>query len=230
MVGFTQLLGVGRVPTAAGGGGISFVDDSTEAFAAGSGTKTHNLASYQQNDVVYVQLTSDTGTPTIVSAGWTEVYAPASQGSPSCKIWRKVMGASPDTTFQFTGNTGAPTTVVAQGFRGMDTTTPEDGVTVVRATGASGLPNSGSITPATTGAWVLSAGALDDDNGTGITAPTDYSNLSWIAAGGAAGTTSTGMMASRSGMTASTPENPAAFTGTGTDAWVAATISLRPAS
>ena len=38
------------------------------------------------------------------------------------------------------------------------------------------------------------------------------------------------MMASKSGLTASVAENPAAFTGTGTDAWVAATIVLRPAA
>ena len=179
---------------AAGGAGISFVGQTAEAVAASTTTDIELPSGLAQNDIVYIGWSRDTGTPgtnlIINSADWIQIYVPAAQGSPSAQVIRKVMGPSPDSVCNIENTAGAPVAFVVCAFRGMDTTTPEDGVAVVLATGTSGLPDGGSITPATTGAWALVFGGLDDDNATDIVAPTDYSNLSAIAAGGVAGTTS----------------------------------------
>lgn len=98
------------------------------------------------------------------------------------------------------------------------------------ADGATGLPNCASLTTLNANSIVFAGGSLDDDNMSAVTAPTGYSNLSWRAAGGAAGTTSTAMLASMIKASAGA-EDPAAFTGTGgNDEWDAITISFKAAA
>lgn len=73
------------------------------------------------------------------------------------RVARKIAAGS-ETSISITG-IGDDSTGLAAVFRGVDNTTPED-VTTTTATGAnSGEPNPPSITPTTTGAFVLCAGA-----------------------------------------------------------------------
>lgn len=147
-------------------------------IATGSGTTAITVSmtalGFQQGDViigVIAKATTGTGLSTIVvtEAGWTEI-APVVGGlfandtyDANMRVYYKVMGATPDTTFTSTqgggGATGNGTVVVVYGFRGVDTATPLD-VAAQPYTLTNGynidLP---AITPLTSGAVVVGVGA-----------------------------------------------------------------------
>lgn len=142
-------------------------------------------------------------------------------------VWYKLMGATPDTTVvgQGTGNAADSTGYGSIVLRGVETVNVRD-VVATFANGNSTNPDPGSITPATTGAAVvICAGCVNNDSA--WTAPANYS------AAVAAGSNDTnpysiGGSVRLTGLTAGTPEDPAAFTGVLTSIWIAATIAVRP--
>jgi len=214
-----------------GGAPPVFVGATTQQVAASATVDITLPSGLAVNDYVFIGFVADNigGIPTVNSAGWTVIYQPDVQGVPTGTVIRKIMGTTPDTVCNITNPVADEMAVVCQAWRGVNSGTPEDGVTIVKATGATGLPDSGSITPTTDNTVVISFGGLDDDNATGIAAPSGYTNLSWTAAGGVAESTSTAMVSSKEVVTPAA-ENPGAYTAsTGDDQWIAATWALRNA-
>lgn len=151
----------------------------------------------------------------------------------SMNVSYKIMGSTPDTAFTLpsTGNTFDAQTYSVQVFSGVDQTTPMD-VTPVSATGGStDRPNPGSITPSTSGAWVLICGGGASATSANFTAPANFTTNFLTRA---QADTYDSMVGSGywSGWTSGAVD-PAAYTGGSNDAggsWAAYTIALRPAT
>lgn len=149
----------------------------------------------------------------------------------SMDVSRKVMGATPDTSFTLpsTGNTADAQRYTVQVFRSLDPTTQLD-VAAVSATGSgTGRPNPGAITPATTGAYILICAAGGAGTGAAYTAPANYTTNFLT---GTTADTNDVMIGSGYRAWAGGAEDPAAYTGgttNATDSWAAYTIALRPA-
>ena len=143
----------------------------------------------------------------------------------------KIMGSTPDTTVTIPapGNAADGQTWTIQCFRGVDQTNPMD-ATAVSATGtATGRPNPGSITPATSGAWVVICGGGAAATGATYTAPTNYTT-NFITVSVADTNDSMHGSGYRSNWS-SGAEDPAAYTGGTTganDSWAAYTLALKP--
>jgi hypothetical protein len=145
----------------------------------------------------------------------------------------KFMGGTPDTsiTIPSSGNARNAQRWAVHVFRGVDSTTPLDGVTPAFASGtASGRPNPSSVTPNTAGAWILWMGASAAGAGTLFTAPTGFTT-NWL------GDTTPDTYDVMDGFGYYTgwttgAYDPAAITAGGTtgstDSWVAQTIVLKP--
>jgi hypothetical protein len=104
---------------------------------------------------------------------------------------------------------------------------PLDVNTPAVSTGAAGMPNSPAITTVTNGDVIVSLGFLDDEVvASSVLAPTGYS-LIGAAQYGSIENGATVMAAFTQQATAGLT-NPGVFGGTGSDAWVASTIALRP--
>ena len=143
-----------------------------------------------------------------------------------------VQGSTPDTTITIPSSGSARNAQrwAIHVFRGVDQTTPWD-VTSTTASGtASGRPNPPSITPSTSGAWILWLGHSSAATGTAYTAPTDFAT-NWR--GGTTSDTADDMdgFGYYTGWT-SGAYDPAAITAGGTanaaDSWVAKTAVLKP--
>lgn len=211
---------------------ITFVGGSTQS-AINGGTATITLpGSLAQDDVVYVWGITCDGAGGTSSSGWTQLGADVTNGAQiTGECWRKIMGASPDADFALLGTGGSSdsSSVVAMAFRGVDTTTPEDGVSRTTATGSSTNPNPPSITPNTTGAAVLTfAGPARLNDTTGTAAPTGYGDFTQVGVTDSRSSSAYG--AWKGGMTSGVPEDPDAFTGVSSAAWVAMSIVLKPAA
>lgn len=199
----------------------------------GSGQVVLTLpAGVQEDDVVYVAASCQQTSPSTWSEGsgtWQLIDSEYSNDSldNNLVVYRKVMGASPDTDVTLDGSAGTSRhSGVLFVLRGVDTTTPEDATATTTNGVGIGTPDNPSITTVTAGAWVIAfAGSTQPDTVTN--APTNYVNLAWIANGADNAT----MGATRE-IASAGPEDPAAWTditGTGTDSWTAITVAVRPA-
>lgn len=204
---------------------ISLVSGGNLSGSAISGNNvTITLPTLQQNDVVYV-VAGRVGGPTMSTAGYTQIGTVTST-THVVRVFRKVMGATPDTTAVVagSGNTLHAMAVSLFCLRGVDFNTPED-ATPTTASGSSTNPNPPSITTVTNNAWVLAAASsavLD----TSVTAPTNYINLT--NAGATDDNPSSSAMSSRLIATAGA-EDPATYTSWSTGTWGAITVAVRPA-
>lgn len=178
----------------------------------------------------------DTGPST---AGYTEIadlYQNDTQRTHFSVAWKR-MGATPDTSVSFNnsgGSSGAAVadTAIAYVVRGVDTTTALD-VTSTTAGGANtGIANAPTITPSTSGAWVLACGANISSASTALTGPSGYSDHVTVA----------GQLWNASSVWAhpaiarkawtSGAEDPGAWSGHSDSknfSWAAVTLVLRPA-
>jgi hypothetical protein len=216
---------------------LSFIG-SASGFNDAGGSVTITLpGGVAEGDVVYVcggtANVSDIAVG-VSTAGYTElvdIFGTDTQDT-NFAVDRKVMGSTPDSTAVCIGSGDATiaASYVMHVWRGANTTTPED-VTTTTATGIdSGTPNSPSISPVTTGAVVLTAGAGNNFDTSTTTAPTGYANQVDVDAGNLSRLLRA-MMASKS-WSGSGAEDPAAWTISSTDVsfcWAAATIAIRPA-
>ena len=148
----------------------------------------------------------------------------------SMNISWKIMGATPDTTFDSpsTGSTQDAQVNTIQVFRGIDLITPFD-VTAVSATGInSDRPDPGSITPITTDSFIVICGA-GANNSTGVlTAPTGYTT-NFIA--GSRNDTNDCTAGSGYKAWVSGAEDPGQYGGSSgaiTASWTAYTLVIRP--
>jgi len=182
------------------------------------------------NDIIVIcgghfRESADAGTDT---SGYTELIDENhSAGDYRFSVSYKRMGATPDTTVNGLGSGDAADAcayaVIA--YRGVDTTTAIDATTTT-AQGQSTNPDCPSITTATNGAIVIACVGSEVSDPSGITAPTNYTNL--IADNG--NDTNDSTVAQSSRIIASLgAEDPAEYTGFSTGDWIAASVALRPA-
>lgn len=236
-----------------GGGGISFVGQN---FADGGSNSSWNLdltalsggsdSSPSANDIVVLHIgytaSGTTSAPTLgeSSATYTDsgVFPKSNDNIDTWTVimWKK-MGGTPDTSITVTQTAGTGTTPTASAmvrvYRGVNGTTPLDGVTPTTATVINGCSvDPAAINTATNNAWVVAfatGGNNDATPATDFTAgPSGYSNF--YANGGASGFGPILGSADKL-VTSAGSEDPGAFTGvSGTaDSAGAVTISLRPA-
>lgn len=144
----------------------------------------------------------------------------------------KFAGGTPDTNLTFSGpSINTEKCVVVMVFRGVDSVTPFDVATVVNGTGTVGssLPNPSSITPSTSGAFVVAAGSVAGSSASGTMTSSDldyFAQRTSPAAGAYKAAIGVGYEAWSGGAF-----DPAAFGGvTASNATnIAQTMALRPA-
>ncbi len=221
--------------------------------ASGSGTgATYNVSltaltggsdnAAQAGDIVIVitgWASTVNGNPGVTTAGYTEepgstdLYSSDTRDANVSANW-KIMGSTPDTSVTVSGFNNAANggATVVQVWRGEDQDTPMDAtVTTASANNQSASSfDSPSISPATSGAFVLSAGlGTDDTTPLTKTAPSGYSNTVAVTGTGSTMSVTVGI-ASKAWVSGA--ENPAAWSGGETstsDSWAAFSIALRPA-
>lgn len=206
--------------------GISLVGTPTTGSATNGGNLTLSLPTgLAEDDVVYILHQASTGSVGSSYSGWTEIGT----GHARTRVWRKVMGASPDSSLALTvsgvaaGSTES-NSAVCFAFRGVSTTVPED-ATSTNASSTSTNPDPASATPETDGAWCLvlaGSNVLD----AAITAPSGYSNHTTTTSNDSNDTTTAG--ATKSGLTALVAEDPPSWTNWDSGDWRTTTIILRP--
>ena len=193
-------------------------------------------ATPQAGDLVIIAVVvgSQARNPACAISGYTALgllNSAAATEDTSMDVSYKFMGGTPDTTFTLpsTGNVADAQRYTVQVFRNVDPTTPLD-VAVVSATGsATGRPNPGSITPTTSGAYVVICGGGAAGTGASYTAPANYTTNFLT---GSTADTNDAMIGSGYRAWTSGAEDPASYTGgttNATDSWAAYTIALRPA-
>lgn len=230
---------------------ISFVGSHTGLV--GSTDTTVNFSSLlnsagstptlQQNDLVIVTVSrrNTANTPiAITTTGYSSVHSSVYANSTDDTVlisYSKFMGATPDSSVVITG-AGASNvaTYCVHVFRGVDSTTPFDGVTPTTATATGvGSPNAPSITPSSAGAWIVAMGGAAGPNTAGqttvLTNPANMDTTTNLFRSTAGTRSSTGV-AGYSGWT-SGAFDPATFGGGSQNASgsvAAATFVLRPAA
>jgi len=203
---------------------ISYVGEGNLTEGTSSTTLTVTLPTTQQGDVCYfVFSTNQTigGSTHTASAGWDELSTRVS-GTRRTTVFRKVMGASPDTSV--TGTTSTSTNSrrgIVYCLRGNDTTTSEDATTTSTAYTTSTNPNPPSITTVTNGAWVLAIASTTVN----MTAePSGYTNPAYT---GTSGGTSVGVSSIEKATAGA--EDPGTYTAA-SGTWAAFTVAVRPAA
>lgn len=218
------------------GGRAGSTSTANVNFALTGGDVGFASATPQVGDyvVITVVVGSQARNPACAISGYTALgllnSAAATQDT-SLDVSYKRMTATPDTSFTLpsTGNVADAQRYTIQVFRNVDPTTPLD-VTPVSATGsATGRPNPGSITPSTSGAYVLICAGGGAATGAAYTAPANYTTNFLT---GSTADTNDAMVGSGYRAWTSGAEDPAVYTGgttNATDSWCAYTIALRPA-
>lgn len=218
---------------------ISFVGYASGNDANG-GTATANLNSLsagttQTDDVVVVAVWNEQSSTDINfslnEGGWTkqaDVWGDDNVDA-NLGVFTKVMGGTPDTSVSYTGTStgGEGVIIIAEVWRGVDTTTPMDAAATTSGVADGGNPDAPSITTVTNDAVVIAIGCHQQAGFT-PTVPTNYSNQVYVevSGGGSLG------MVNRT-ITTAGAENPGAWTNwsaTATRAVATATLALRPAS
>jgi hypothetical protein len=207
--------------------------DTTQVINAGAGAVDVTLpGSPVAGDLIVVFLVSAEAFPTagINTASYSSIHNTTS-ASPGYQSRYKVMGGTPDTVVNVNARTTDKMVVLVRNYRGIDTSTIPDNGATTSATNTSGMPDAPSYTTVTNGALVIAFGGLDDDDvSSSVTAPSGYGNLLKADTGqGLTTAGSTAMIADKIVTTAGA-DDPAAFGGTGTDAWRAATWAIRPST
>lgn len=218
---------------------ITFVGSATGTGASASFNISLSGLGLQQGDLVivatgYVTVGGANGNPGVSTSGYTEVADLFSDDGREAQfsVNYKLMGATPDTTVACNGSGSASLGAagIAYALRGVDQTTPLD-VTSTTATGIdSAVPDPPSITPTTSGSYVVITGCgtaanLDET----VTHPTGYSNGVIV---GSDPSTAVHVACASKAWT-SGAEDPGAWTDwttSTTDAWAAATMAIRPAA
>ena len=173
---------------------ITFVGSTPVGSAIDGGNVTLNLtgasglldssgaqATLLQNDVVFVAYgigaNADFAMAT-TSSGWTKHHENYYNRTSDANfaVFYKIMGSTPDTSFVAVGNgnTGHGTLAVAFAFRGVDSTVFDVTSTSASLDGGS-RPDPPSITPVTSGAWILAGGAGATGTAVALTNPGDLS-------------------------------------------------------
>jgi hypothetical protein len=172
---------------------ITRVDPATPGGGTSNGSDfTISLGTLAAGDVVYVAAGCN-GTRSITSGGRangpyidTEGYTqiaeainPATSPGYYLRVFRKVMGSTPDTSVivDIGGNASVAGVAMIYCLRGVDNTTPED-TTPTTNYGTSTNPDGPAITTVSPGAWVLSF-VSSQVHDTASTYPVGWSDGYW---------------------------------------------------
>lgn len=189
-----------------------------------------------QDDIVIVIYGSGSNTNRpmdITSSGWTEIaeqFANSTKDANS-SISYKVMGATPDTSFDTSNvlNSSSTAAVVVHCWRGVDTANPLDVTSVTTEGTGTGQANPPSATPVTSGAVAIAYGVG------ATTAPANFtsSDLSNFLTTNDSNTHSMQIGMGSIAWGGSGAIDPAQFGGGSTDSgdsWTSGTLVLRPAA
>lgn len=190
-----------------------------QSSAGGDPTAVLTLPSGMvKGDLVLLFAGADSNYPSLPT-GWTNVNTYIS-GTEYARFAYKFMGNTPDTSVSVTVSGGGAVGCIV--LRNANFAT----LNVASATGSSGMPNPPNQTTVYTSGICLAVGFLDDDNvASSVTAPAGF-DLQFSAQSTTLGQTV--MLASQQTSSGSAID-PAAFGGTGSDDWVALTITLETA-
>lgn len=210
-----------------GNGTITFVANAEATSAINGGNATITLPAMTQWDVVYVlcALSSTAGAGGTSSSGWTQIGS-TTDNTIRTLVFRKVMGAVPDTSFVClgTGDANDSTVALSMSLRGVDIDTPEDAAPTT-ATGSSTNPDSPSITTTINNAFNLSIAASGVSDAT-FTRPTGYSNQ--VDDEEAVDTNDISGGITHNQVETAGAEDPGTWTGWSTGPWVAWSVAVRP--
>lgn len=190
-----------------------------------------------EDDVVVVLVSSNNKTTTLsmVTSGYTQLDVQRNSSDTretASAVFYKVMGSTPDTDAQVSSTAGQYA-IIAYVLRGIDTSNPID-VTTLGAVGSnSNNVNSPSITPVTTGAWILSmGGGSSNSNGASVTgSPTGFTNL--VERNSQGGNVVVAVAGSKRWQTTDGATDPSAWVivpGGSSESWSAFTVAIRPAN
>lgn len=191
-------------------------------------TTTHNVvmpAVVDANDLLIV-ITANDGSATVTTpSGWTQLFTTANSTSLRLGAYYKFAAGTEDgTSVNFA--TSASEILTAQVYRITGALAVESGTA---ATGTSTTPNPPSLIPswgARDTLWLSALGA-DDGSITVSTYPTNYTNGRLDKDTYSSSITYASVASARRYLNASS-EDPGTFTLTGSNAWVANTIAIRP--
>jgi hypothetical protein len=237
------LHGVGRSGSLVGNAVVTaFTSAAASITVVGSFTGTGNspgsitMSGLTENDYVIAvaMMASNTvRTGTMNSAGWTLLGNTSANSTCDSALyaWGKRMSSSPDTaiSISLSGASADGRILVAQAYRGVDTTTALDVAVVTASNVNSRAANPGAVTPVTAGAIVVSIGGAAYLNPSVDMTEPALSDV--LAHKGSGSTYSASMLIGHQDWT-SGALNPAAMTISGSvsgDSWAAMTIALRPA-
>ena len=215
--------------------GFTKVGELAFDVAVGTGTEAKTLpGTLAAGDLVLIVMASDSSLTNASSGGgindvsYTTLEQSAA-ATPGHILRYKVMGETPDTEVSVFQQSSWKQSGILQIWRGADASTPIDD-TPTKASGGTGMPAPPSFTTVTAGALRILVGMLDDEDQAGsTTAPSTYGDL--VASDTGQSSTAVGataMIASKVAASAGA-EAPAAFGGSGDDAYVAYHFALRPA-
>lgn len=216
---------------------LTFVG-SAEAENAGGGDVTVTLpGGIATDDVVYVAAGQGSQADLDVvmnTSGYTELadlYYNASGEDSNLGVFRKIMGATPDSSYTIAGTGDATNEAnsMCHVWSGADTSTPED-VTPTTATGDGSVsaPDGPAITPVTSNTIVLTLVNQSNFDST-VTAPTGYGNQIDEATGGGDEST-TGIASIAVGTPAEEDPGVWDMTISANEGWCAVTVAIRPAT
>jgi hypothetical protein len=211
---------------------ITFVGSNTWPVNPDGNDVNFSLPASVQGDLVLIISgcsSNAAGPPS--TAGYTSVSDTTPIGGERLCIYRKFMGATPDTTVNITG-TGNSNHLgaLALVFRGVNTTTPIDVVVTTANSPGGSVPNPAAITPTSNDCCIVIA-ATAKINDTSVGSVTNYlpspsvqtsdtgSSSFAISVAGSYRILSAG---------ASVSEDPLAWSTWSNSAWATATIALRP--
>lgn len=212
---------------------ISIVASTTFRIPTGASSTNVTLPGTPlQDDIVVVSMASDNAAnaASVTTSGYTTIFETLSSAPGGSAVWKR-MGGTPDTIVTISQQASASREGGIYLIRGVDTTTATAHTgSAPTASGTTGMPNAPSITTLVNDALVIAFGCLDDDVVSGsVTVPSGYGDLLVKDTASGGGLDATFMMAAKIVSTAGA-EDPAAFGGSGTDDWFAASFSLRPAA
>lgn len=229
MLRVSHLTGFGVFTPVVAAAGLTLVGTASDTIDGNGANADITLpGGLQEDDIVIVGVSSDGDMSSrgIQTSGYTDIIA-AGSDNPGRHLAYKLMGASPDSVVNVTSGAFRHAAITIHAWRGANTTTPVE--TANTATGNGASPDPASHTTANNNAVRIIWAGGDDDEGTGMGAPSGFENLAAIATSAGSNVGTTNWMASKLEATAGALD-PGAFTVTNfSDEWVTAHFSINPA-
>lgn len=212
----------------------AYVASSSASSATGSTSLTINMPTgVAEGDLVVIFVASELTTTAQTLSGWTLFHSDAGGTSGVySRIFYKFMGATPDTSATITITSTNASAAVAYAIRNVVTPVglPHPmKVHLFASNSTTGMPNPPSINISYDNDLILILGALDDDPagtvGT-VTVPANFTNLLSVDGGNATAGSNVTVMGATRATASKGAVDPAAFGGSGSDGWIAHTLTF----